>query len=70
MGGLSVFALFDVDKAYGLWNGLNGQVTASDPYKGLIKKWALGEFWTVMLFIWVVVGIRMQIMRNATTRQH
>ena len=36
MGGLPVFALFDFDKAFDQWNGLNGDVTASDPFKGLI----------------------------------
>lgn len=55
MGSLSEFALFDVDKANAQWNGLNGQVTAGDPYKRLIKKWALGGLWTVMLFILLLV---------------
>ena len=67
MGGLPVFALFDFDKAYDQWNGLNGEVTASDPYKGLIKKWAHGESYAVMLPIPVHAEIRKQVIRNATT---
>ena len=66
MGGLPVFALFDFDKAYDQWNGLNGEVTASDPYKGLIKKWAHGESYAVMLPIPVHADIRKQVI-NATT---
>lgn len=67
MGGLPVFALFDFDKAYDQWNGLNGEVTASDPYNGLIKKWAHGESYAVMLPIPVHVDIRKQVIRNAIT---
>lgn len=67
MGGLPVFALFDFDKAYDQWNGLNGEVTASDPYKGLIKKWAHGESYAVMLPIPAHADIRKQVIRNATT---
>jgi predicted ATPase len=67
MGGLPVFALFDFDKAYDQWNGLNGEVTASDPYRGLIKKWAHGESYAVMLPIPVHADIQKQVIRNATT---
>ena len=67
MGGLPIFALFDFDKAYDQWNGLNGEVTACDPYKGLIKKWAHGESYAVMLPIPVHADIRKQAIRNATT---
>jgi predicted ATPase len=67
MGGLPVFALFDFDKAYDQWNGLNGEVAASDPYKGLIKKWAHGESYAVMLPIPIHADIRKQVIRNAAT---
>jgi predicted ATPase len=67
MGGLPIFALFDFDKAYDQWNGLNGEVTASDPFKGLIKKWAHGESYAVMLPIPAHADIRKQVIRNATT---
>ena len=67
MGGLPVFALFDFDKAYDQWNGLNGEITASDPYKGLIKKWVHGESYAVMLPIPVHADIRKQVIRNVIT---
>lgn len=67
MGGLPVFALFDFDKAYDQWNGLNGDVTASDPYTGLIKKWAHGESYAMMLPIPIHADIRKQVIRNAAT---
>lgn len=67
MGGLPVFALFDFDKAYDQWNGLNGDVTATDPYTGLIKKWAHGESYAMMLPIPVNADIRKQVIRNAAT---
>lgn len=49
MGGLPVFALFDFDKAYDQWNGLNGRVLERDPRKGMAKKWAEGESYALML---------------------
>ncbi len=67
MGGLPIFALFDFDKAYDQWNGLNGEVTANDPFKGLIKKWAHGESYAVMLPVPAHADIRKQVIRNATT---
>lgn len=67
MGGLPVFALFDFDKAYDQWNGLNGDVTANDPFKGLIKKWAHGESYAVMLPVPVHTDIQRQVIRNPAT---
>ena len=67
MGGLPVFALFDFDKAYDQWNGLNGEVTASDPFKGLIKKWAHGESYAVMLPVPAHADIQRQVIRNPET---
>jgi predicted ATPase len=67
MGGLPLFGLFDFDKAYDQWNGLNGDVTASDPFKGLIKKWAYGESYAVMLPIPAHADIRGQVIRNSDT---
>ncbi|MEH6446019.1 MAG: AAA family ATPase [Oceanospirillaceae bacterium] len=49
MAGLPVFALFDFDKAYNSWNGLNGDVIEENPKIGLIKKWAHGESYAMML---------------------
>lgn len=67
MGGLPVFALFDFDKAYDQWNGLNGDVTANDPFKGLIKKWAHGESYAVMLPVPAHIDIQKQVIRNPAT---
>lgn len=67
MGGLPIFALFDFDKAYDQWNGLNGEVTANDPFKGLIKKWAHGESYAVMLPVPAHADIQRQVIRNPKT---
>jgi predicted ATPase len=67
MGGLPVFALFDFDKAYDQWNGLNGDVTANDPFKGLIKKWAHGESYALMLPVPANADIQKQVIRNPAT---
>jgi predicted ATPase len=67
MGGLPVFALFDFDKAYDQWNGLNGAVSETDPLKGMIKKWAEGESYALMLPVPANADIRKQVIRNAAT---
>lgn len=67
MNGLPVFALFDFDKAYDQWNGLNGDVSASDPFKGLIKKWAHGESYALMLPVPVHADIQKQVIKNSAT---
>jgi len=67
MGGLPVFALFDFDKAYDQWNGLNGDVLISDPTKGLIKKWKIGESYALMLPVPPHQDIRGQVIKDAET---
>ncbi|WP_425220426.1 AAA family ATPase [Pseudomonas sp.] len=67
MGGLPVFALFDFDKAYDQWNGLNGQVLTTDPLKGLIKKWEHGESYALMLPVPEHLEIKKQVIRNSKT---
>jgi predicted ATPase len=67
MGGLPVFALFDFDKAYDQWNGLNGAVSETDPLKGMIKKWAEGESYALMLPVPANADIQKQVIRNAAT---
>ncbi len=69
MGGLPVFALFDFDKAYDQWNGLNGDVTENDPIKGMIKKWADGESYALMLPVPTNHDIQKQVISNAATGQ-
>ncbi|HNS10103.1 MAG TPA: AAA family ATPase [Candidatus Ozemobacteraceae bacterium] len=67
MGGLPVFALFDFDKAYDQWNGLNGTVTESDPFKGKIKKWQEGESYALMIPVPAHADIQKQVIRNSVT---
>ena len=67
MGGLPVFALFDFDKAYDQWNGLNGAVSETDPLKGMIKKWAEGESYALMLPVPANADIQKQVIRNPET---
>lgn len=67
MGGLPIFALFDFDKAYDQWNGLNGQVLVDDPMKGMIKKWAHGESYALMLPVPEHADIQRQVIRNSKT---
>ncbi|MBM3162398.1 MAG: ATP-binding protein [Chlorobi bacterium] len=69
MRGLPVFALFDFDKAYDQWNGLNGTVSEADPLKGMIKKWAEGESYALMLPVPVNADIQKQVIRNSTTNE-
>lgn len=69
MCGLPVFALFDFDKAYDQWNGLNGTVSEADPLKGMIKKWAEGESYALMLPVPVNADIQKQVIRNSTTNE-
>lgn len=69
MRGLPIFALFDFDKAYNQWNGLNGNVIESDPSKGLCKKWASGESYAFMLPIPEDATIHAQVYRNKQTKE-
>ena len=64
MGGLPVFALFDFDKAYDHWNGMNGTVIEQDLMKGLIKQWADGESYAIMLPIPSNTSIQKQVIKD------
>ncbi|MCG6880670.1 MAG: hypothetical protein LJE96_16200 [Deltaproteobacteria bacterium] len=55
---------FDFDKAYDQWNGLNCTVRETDPLKGMIKKWAEGESYALMLPVPANADIRKQVIRN------
>ena len=69
MGGLPVFALFDFDKAYDQWKGMNGNVIEDDPFKGKIKKWAAGDSFAIMLPIPANPHIQKQVIKNAVTKE-
>jgi predicted ATPase len=66
MGGLPMFALFDFDQAYNHWNGLNGEVVQKDVFKGLVKKWAEGESYAIMLPIPSHPRIQAQVIKHFT----
>ena len=69
MGGLPIFALFDFDKAYDQWKGLNGEVIESNPSLGMIKKWATGESYAIMLPVPSHADIRKQVIRDSATNE-
>ncbi len=69
MGGLPVFGLFDFDKAYDQWNGLNGTVLIEDPLSGMIKQWAEGESYAFMIPVADHADIRRQVIRNSATKE-
>ncbi|MGS0544013.1 AAA family ATPase [Pseudomonas sp. Y5-11] len=64
MNGLPVFAIFDFDKAFNSWNGLNGEEIQSDPFKGLVKKWDKGDSFAIMLPIPNNPDIKKQTFKN------
>ncbi len=69
MDGLPIFALFDFDKAYDQWNGLNGEVTQNNPSLGMIKKWASGNSYAIMIPIPNHPDIRKQVIKNDSTNE-
>ncbi|CAB3818124.1 AAA family ATPase [Achromobacter animicus] len=70
MDGLPIFALFDFDKAYDQWNGLNGLVIDADPSNGMVKRWANGESYAIMLPVPQNADVRKQVIRNPETNEH
>lgn len=70
MGGLPVFALFDFDRAYDQWNALNGDVIETDLRKGLVKKWAGGESYALMLPVLAHPDVEKQVLRDPKTGAH
>lgn len=69
MNGLPIFALFDFDKAFDQWNGLNGEVIEGNPLKGMIKKWANSESYAFMLPVPTNPVIRGQVIKNIDTNE-
>jgi predicted ATPase len=67
MDGLPIFALFDFDKAFDQWNGLNGEELEMNPFNGMIKKWANGDAYAFMLPIPDNADIQKQVMKNPQT---
>ncbi|MBD2121367.1 AAA family ATPase [Trichocoleus sp. FACHB-262] len=69
MGGLPIFALFDFDKAYDQWNGLNGTEVEKNPLKGMVKKWASGDSYAIMLPVPTHVDIQRQVIKDASNNE-
>ena len=44
MNGLPIFGLFDFDKAFDHWNGLNGELIETDLFKGRAKNSTAGTY--------------------------
>jgi predicted ATP-binding protein involved in virulence len=68
MKGLPIFAMFDFDKAYNQWNGLNGAIIENDPSLGMVKKWENGEAYAFMLPIPTNPEIHRQVYRDALNK--
>jgi hypothetical protein len=69
MNGLPLFSLFDFDKAYDQWNGLNGEVIMDDPSQGMIKKWEHGEAYAFMLPIPDNADIHKQVYEDLESKR-
>jgi hypothetical protein len=66
---LPIFALFDFDKAYDQWNGLNGDIINNNPLQGMVKKWKEGESYAIMLPIPSNPEIQKQVIKNSRTNE-
>lgn len=69
MGGLPVFGLLDFDEAFNQWNGLNGTVIEDDLHKGLVKEWAGGSSYAIMVPVPSNSEIQAQVIKNPTTKE-
>ncbi|NTU49675.1 MAG: AAA family ATPase [Desulfobulbaceae bacterium] len=69
MGGLPIFALFDFDMAFNQWKGLDGTVIEGDPFKGMVKKWASGESYAIMLPVPLNPDIQKQVIKNSRSKE-
>ena len=67
MGGMPVFALFDFDKAFFQWDSLKGDTIQTNPFKGMIKKWASGESYAIMIPVPTHPRVKNQVIKNAVT---
>jgi predicted ATPase len=64
MDGLSLFGMFDFDKAYNQWNGIKGEDVETDPFKGLIKKRKEKEVYAIMLPVPKNECIKKQVIKS------
>jgi hypothetical protein len=66
MAGQPMFGLFDFDKAYDLWNGLDGEVVQDDLIAGKVKSVANGRSFAFLLPVPANDAIRAQVINPAT----
>lgn len=64
MGGRPMFGLFDLDKAFDHWNGLNGDVIQNDLVAGKVKRLANGKAYALLLPVPQHADIRAQVIKN------
>ena len=69
MGGLPLFAMYDFDKAYDQWHGLNGDIIVADPFEGMVKKWNGGASYAIMLPIPKNERICLQVFKDLATNE-
>jgi hypothetical protein len=66
MGGKPMFGLFDLDKAFDHWNGLNGEVIQNDVVAGKVKSIANGRAFAFLLPVPANDVIRAQVISPVT----
>jgi predicted ATPase len=66
MNGLPVFGLFDLDKAFDQWNGLNGDLIEGDLFKGRTKKLDGRNAYAILLPVPTNAAIKAQVIVPAT----
>jgi len=64
MNGLPVFGMFDFDKAFDQWNGLNGDIEEADLSRGLVKKIEGRNSYGIMLPLPANEEIRRQVIQD------
>jgi hypothetical protein len=62
MNGLPIFGLFDLDKAFDQWNGLNGELIEDSLFKGRTKKLDGRNVYAILLPVPTNESIRAQVM--------
>lgn len=67
MGGLPVFGLFDLDRAYDQWNGLGGVPIATDLIAGKINRLRERECYAILLPVPDNAEIRAQVIKSKDT---
>ena len=69
MNGLPVFGMFDFDKAYDQWNGLNGDIEVADLSSGMVKKIEGRNSYGIMLPLPENEEIRRQVIQDEASNQ-